>query len=77
MPKEITLAPNPTDGVIHITASNAMMSVEVYDQLGRKVISRKADGNGAEIDLGDLPSGVYTVGVLTDSGITVRKIIRR
>lgn len=75
--KEITLAPNPTDGVIHITASNAMMSVEVYDQLGRKVISRKADGNGAEIDLGDLPSGVYTVGVLTDSGITVRKIIRR
>ena len=64
---------------------NAALSYYEYNDISNPALLKgcfvynksKADGNGAEIDLGDLPSGVYTVGVLTDSGITVRKIIRR
>jgi hypothetical protein len=73
----VTLAPNPTDGIVHITAEGALIDAAVYDLRGRKVKECKGSGDTMELDLKGLPSGVYTVTIHTARGTAVRKLALR
>lgn len=73
----VTLAPNPTDGIVHITAEGALIDAAVYDLRGRKVKECKGTGSTMELDLKGLPSGIYTVTIHTARGTAVRKLALR
>jgi hypothetical protein len=72
------LAPNPTDGMMHLvpsdpTASNDF-SVEVWDTQGRRLPGVVKDNS---IDLRDQSAGVYLVKISTPRGdMTIRKVQR-
>ncbi len=73
----VTLAPNPTDGIVHITVEGILIDAAVYDLRGRKVKECKGTGSTMELDLKGLPSGIYAVVVHTPQGRTVRKLALR
>ena len=73
----VTLAPNPTDGIVHLKAEGSLIDVAVYDLRGRRVKECKGTGSTMELDLKGLPSGVYTVAVQTARGTAVRKLALR
>jgi len=62
---ETSISPNPANGVVNIRTwkSESMISLEVYSVKGAKVYSRSYPGSvtNYNIDLGNLPKGVYFI----------------
>jgi hypothetical protein len=69
--------PNPssTSWVI-TTPNNTIKSVQVFNLLGKQVVSRTFNGNEANISVESLSSGIYLAKVTTDVGTTTMKLIR-
>ncbi|MCB9046552.1 MAG: SBBP repeat-containing protein [Chitinophagales bacterium] len=59
----IHIAPNPTNGVVTITAPESIIKVEVFSLMGQKLLSHNATTRAVEIDLKGLAAGVYIVKV--------------
>lgn len=75
----ITIAPNPSSGIIHINnpATNNL-SISVYDLQG-KVVDKHSKSNKKviDIDLSESQSGIYLVHVKTQDKMVNRKIVIR
>ena len=53
------------------------MSIEVYDNISRRVLQRKVEGNSTQFDLTNHPSGTYYVRVRTSTGDVVKKVVKK
>ena len=73
---QVTLFPNPTAGVINIDSKDFVETIEVYDNIGRKIKKYFSITNNA-IDLSNLDDGIYFVDIVTELGHTTRKIMLR
>lgn len=79
-PLSIKLFPNPTVGQVHVESSANILSVEVYDNLSRRILNNAYNDaqNGTQvIDLSSFASGAYYVRVKTVDGTAIQKIIKR
>jgi hypothetical protein len=73
-PNEIVLYPNPTTGLIHINHDEKLSSIQIFDMVGKLVISQKCNGEiETNIDLSHLPNGVYHVKAAGYNAIKVVK----
>ena len=71
----ITISPNPTKGLVTITAPNTIIkSVRVYDMLGKQVLTQK--NYTQTINLTTLQSGFYLIKVETVQGTLVKRIVK-
>ncbi|OEK09108.1 hypothetical protein A8C32_13760 [Flavivirga aquatica] len=69
--------PNPTQNKWTIRTKNQNIeSVNVYDVLGKNVLSLKYNDSEAEIDASSLKAGLYFAQVKTEQGITSLKLIK-
>ncbi|MBK9581178.1 MAG: T9SS type A sorting domain-containing protein [Saprospiraceae bacterium] len=69
---EVAVTPNPTTGIVQLKASQEITDVVVKSSDGK--ILKAFVGNMQEIELGDLPNGVYFIGIRTDEGSqTIKK----
>ena len=69
----ITVSPNPTNGIVRIEGST-VTEVQVYNTLGQLV---KTVRNSYEVNLMDLPQGIYTVRVaMGDGNDVIRKVVK-
>ena len=76
-PLSVTIVPNPTKGTVAITGKD-MLEVTLFNVVGQKVDSRKADGETVSLDLSELPAGLYFVHVLDRNGsCSVRKLLKQ
>ena len=66
----ISLYPNPAQGVLNISSSNSIIKIEVYDLLGKKVVS---NDNASNVNVADLGKGAYIVKVMQENGSVVAK----
>jgi len=75
--ERIQIYPNPvTTGKIYINSeSNTSKEIDLYDMLGKKVLSTDMSGYQKEISLGTLKAGVYLLKVTEKSNSITRKII--
>jgi len=67
----ISLFPNPANDFVIIQSDDSSVSLkhmEVYDIMGRKVMSKVLDGQSKEFSIDKLHAGVYHVRVQTDNG---------
>ena len=64
--------PNPVYDVLHIEAST-LLRAELYDTYGRRVAST----SGSDVDLSGLPSGIYILRAVSDSGVFESRIIKQ
>jgi hypothetical protein len=73
----ILVYPNPSTGIFNISGfGNGRMEWEVCDMSGRKVASgvEANISSDRQLDLRDLPAGLYQVKVTTQSGPVVKRI---
>ncbi len=69
--------PNPTKDNWTISANNTIItSVEVYDILGKKVKSIKANSQTIEVDASSLNDGIYIAKVSSDAGSKTIKLVK-
>ena len=76
-PQALVVAPNPTNGLLRIGLSEnqPIDAIEVIDVQGR-VVKRMAHLVDRMIDLGTLPTGMYTILVFTGKGVRTARVLR-
>jgi hypothetical protein len=76
---EVTIYPNPTNGIFNMAFKNDVNSIKVVDILGKVVYSEKIALASADttkkIDLSNLNNGLYIVSVSNDNGTSNYKVI--
>ena len=78
-PHSLTLRPNPTSGMVEISARESLSSIDLYDISGRPVLHFEPFSPSASLDLSLLAPGVYTVRATTQSGTvyTEKLLVKR
>jgi hypothetical protein len=72
---ELRVYPNPTDGLINISAEMAMVEIAVFDLAGRLVYNKKSQ-NGL-IDISYLDAGIYILQIGIGDEVFNRKVVLR
>jgi hypothetical protein len=75
----ISCYPNPTQQILHVKSNNyaPIISVEIFNMMGKSLMQQKVGNNTTTINLIDLANGVYTLKVNTESGIFYQKISKQ
>ena len=77
----LSIYPNPTDGVLFINSNNnniIINSASITDLNGRIIKEVNIDGmNNPSINISDLNSGIYFLKVTTDQGIGTCKVMKK
>ena len=74
--ESIQLFPNPVIDILKINTAAKVTSANVYNYAGKEVKRYPRIINN-ELDLQDLPAGIYIVNLATDQGIVTKKIIKK
>ncbi|MFH6767250.1 glycosyl hydrolase [Gaetbulibacter aquiaggeris] len=70
--------PNPTQNSWTVKTQNTKMSsIQVFDILGKQVLSLKPEAMEATIDGSQLKSGLYFAKIITDNGLSSLKLVRQ
>ena len=68
--------PNPANSIVTITGKD-LKSAEVLNVLGQSVATVKGQGETLQIDIANLPTGVYFVNITDEEGRKcVRKVVK-
>ena len=71
---EIQVYPNPTQGIVHLTSSDPILKVELFDEVGRLLSS--INYNQKQVTLTLATPGIYFAHITTDQGTHVEKLVR-
>ena len=71
----IKLFPNPTSGIVNITAKESLDLVEVYNLSGQLVWKKAMQSESETLDLSSLTSGIYTVRIHSGDKVEIKKMI--
>lgn len=75
---DLTIAPNPARDFIRIELpGEPNIQVEVYDLLGKKVLTVNRHTQNSSIDISNLVKGIYIIKATTASGQKVAKTFRK
>ncbi len=69
--------PNPTSDVIHISNTNEITEVIVYNLLGQNVLNKKYNALEVSLDLSQLPANTYLVKVICGEQSNTLKIMKK
>ncbi len=73
-----SLYPNPTNDSWTVKSKNqSISSIQVYDILGKNVLSLSPNSSEVKIDASRLTSGLYFAQIKTDNGINSIKLIKK
>ncbi len=72
----IAIYPNPSNNYINIETKNPVKRVNLFDVRGNLVLS-KSEFDRKKIDISELSYGVYTVNIITNENVTIRKIVKK
>ena len=74
----ISVYPNPANEFVNITLSNAMTDtqIQIFDVLGKEVISLTTNNDKVEIPIGNLNSGIYFMRVYQNGSVFTEKLIK-
>jgi|GEM_PF-2164071 len=68
--KPVTFYPNPTSGLLTLAYSQQLLTVEVYDPLGRQLLQTAPNATTTSIDLSGQPAGIYIIRAGLEDGST-------
>ena len=76
---DITIFPNPASTLLMISAHENITAIAITNLLGQTVLSQQCNATQVEVNVADLPSGVYFVKVNPSAGsgrVLVRKFVK-
>ncbi len=76
--ERFSIFPNPAANTWSVASSNQKMeSIEVFDLLGKKVINVTPNATATNIDASGLKTGVYLMNIVTNLGVTTKKVVKQ
>jgi len=69
-----TIYPNPVKNTFSISGNEAVNEIEIYDLIGKRVLHKKNITN--DINIENLPNGIYVAKIKTDKGVFSTKLIK-
>ena len=73
----IEVFPNPASDFLHVSSEKEnILSVKIYDLGGQLLLKTLKDNNSYNIDVQSIPSGIYTLHILTNFGAKNMKLIK-
>jgi uncharacterized delta-60 repeat protein len=78
-PKIITLKyyPNPIQDVFHLESQIQINTITLTNQLGQNILTKECNSNSIDIQLEQLPPGVYIINVISDEKTDSIKVIKK
>jgi uncharacterized delta-60 repeat protein len=78
-PKMTTLKyyPNPIENTFHIESQHQINMITITNLLGQKLLTLEGNNNSIEVQVAQLPSGVYVVSVVSDGKTKSFKVIKK
>lgn len=73
----ITFYPNPVDDILNISYTNEISQVSVYDLSGKQAYTINLYKKNAQLDLSQLPAGIYIVKFEAAKEIKTFKIVKK
>ena len=71
----IILYPNPASTIVYISGlSGQHGSIRVADLLGKQLLERELLNTTLQLDVSELPAGMYVIQIQTEKGLSVEKI---
>ncbi len=74
--QKVSVYPNPAGEQLNVEAPEVIRRLGIYDIKGRQIISETVDTEKAVLDISGLDAGIYFLHIVTDSHVTVEKIIK-
>ncbi len=74
--KEITVYPNPASSVLNIDSQKEIISIQLNDASGKRVLSKKSNSLKEKVNIEHLPKGVYILTVEMKGQTVTKKIIK-
>ncbi|EPR71206.1 Glycosyl hydrolase, family 16 [Winogradskyella psychrotolerans RS-3] len=76
--ENVSVYPNPTNSVWNIQTTNqSISSVQVFDVLGKQVVSMTPNSTNVSIDASGLIKGIYIAKIISNNGIKTIKLIKK
>jgi len=72
-----TYNPNPTKGALRIKANSILDNVEVYNILGKKLMSYNTSSTEVNLDLSNLSNGIYLLKAISGKASQTARIIKQ
>jgi preprotein translocase subunit SecG len=72
----VSMYPNPTSGVLNISAENTIEDATIYNVLGTAVMSLDINNNSEAIDVSVLTSGIYLIKYTVGDAVGTAKFIK-
>lgn len=72
----VGIYPNPSNGVLNITAQKDIQNVVLFNSLGQVVLTNSANDKEVKVNISDLPNGFYTVRTSINGVDTFSKIVK-
>ncbi len=74
----LTISPNPTDDLLNISFEGQVPTYDLFlfDISGKEISIQSGLSNSTQLSLSELPSGIYHLSIITDSGMTTRKVVK-
>jgi uncharacterized repeat protein (TIGR01451 family) len=72
----VTLAPNPTKGMVQINSKDKITTIQLFDLQGRIIQSTTANTLTTDFDLSQQRTGIYFLRIYTGKGVKVEKIMK-
>lgn len=70
---EITLYPNPAQNEVNVTfgKETGVKTIAIYNLVGKQMVAYRTNGTSAKLDIDKIPSGIYFVRLMDNSGRVV------
>lgn len=72
---QLTLYPNPTNSKIYIDTKENLEQIQVFDTKGQLLLNKQEKGID-QIDMSELPPGVYIINAKSEKGIAHSRILK-
>lgn len=72
----ITIYPNPAQNLLTIKSNEVFSEITIFNNIGQVMIHQKKESMETTIDIGGLPSGVYSVKINSGDKYEVRKLLK-
>lgn len=76
----VTNYPNPTKDVIHVKMDASLVdnaTINLYDAIGKLVISERVNNTTTTLNLKDFATGMYTIRVVAEGKQSIIKVIKQ
>lgn len=71
----VTIFPNPADNLVTIASGKTILSVSLLNSSGSEIFHKELNTKVCQLDVAQIPRGLYVVEIFTEAGTEIRKLI--